>query len=194
MRRYYEPNRLLDTSHDGQSLIMRAESFMARWYPCPAGIWTIGYGTTESSLRGVTRAQLPGPIDEPFGRALLQRGLAEIYEPGIESRVRVPLTQNQFDALVSFVYNVGVGAFERSTLLRLINGEDFEHAAFQFDRWVFAAGRVMPGLVKRRAAERALFERQLTPGLVAQIEPLPVLPVQEIPASILPPTPRPLHT
>ncbi len=70
----------------------------------------------------------------------------------------MPLTQGQWDALSSFVYNLGPGALEKSTLLRLLNAGDYSGAAAQFDRWVYASGKKLSGLVKRRAAERALFE------------------------------------
>jgi lysozyme len=75
----------------------------------------------------------------------------------VNSLVHVHLNQNQFDALVDFVFNVGAGNFRSSTLLRLLNAGNFAAAADQFSRWTQAAGKTMPGLVKRRAAERALF-------------------------------------
>jgi lysozyme len=75
----------------------------------------------------------------------------------VNANVKVPLTQNQFDALTDFCFNVGVGNFIASTLLRLLNAGNYAGAATQFDRWNLAAGRVLPGLVKRRLAERQLF-------------------------------------
>lgn len=80
------------------------------------------------------------------------------FERAVARQVRVPLTQGQFDALVSFAFNLGEGALAQSTLLRLLNAGDYAGAAAQFDRWNKAGGRVLPGLVRRRAAERALFE------------------------------------
>ena len=80
------------------------------------------------------------------------------FEGQVLRLVKVPLTQGQFDALVSFTYNLGAGNLSNSTLLRLLNVGDYSGAAAQFDRWVYASGKRLSGLVKRRAAERALFE------------------------------------
>jgi len=80
------------------------------------------------------------------------------FEGYVDRLVKVPLTQGQYDALVSFVYNLGPGALERSTLLDQLNRGDYDSAAEQFGRWVFAGGKTLAGLVRRRAAERALFE------------------------------------
>ena len=81
-------------------------------------------------------------------------------ERGVHGLVVVPLTQGRFDALVSFVFNLGVSRFEKSTLRRLLNTGDYEGAGAQFERWVYAGTEVLPGLVKRRNAERALFDGQ----------------------------------
>jgi GH24 family phage-related lysozyme (muramidase) len=79
------------------------------------------------------------------------------FEKCINDNVKKPLTQNEFDALVSFVFNVGTGAFEKSSMLKLLNSGHMPLAAGQFDRWIYAKGKVLNGLKKRRAAEKALF-------------------------------------
>lgn len=121
---------------------------------------TIGYGSTRRADGG--EWQLGGRITEPEAAELLRRDVAGT-EAAVSRLVRVPLTQAQFDALVSFVYNVGAGSFESSTLLRLLNAGDYAGAAAQFGRWVYNDGRVLPGLQRRRAAEAALFASGAAP-------------------------------
>ncbi len=89
---------------------------------------------------------------------MLRARLAKEFEPAVRRYVRVPLKQHQFDALVSLSFNIGAGAFHRSTLLRKLNAGDVAGAAQQFHVWKWAGGRVQSGLIIRRAAERALFE------------------------------------
>ena len=114
------------------------------------GVPTIGYGHTGSDVHmglRITQAQAEG---------LLQDDLAR-FENGVASCVTVPLTDNQFAALVSFAYNLGVGTLQESTLLRLLNSGDTTGAADQFLRFVYAGGQQLAGLVRRRQAERDLF-------------------------------------
>ena len=121
-------------------------------YQDGGGVWTIGYGHTGSDVReGLTI-----PLSE--AERLLTRDLrtAEGY---VNGAVKVKLTQNQFDALVSFVYNIGGDAFEKSTLLRLLNAGEYEGAANQFLRWNKDNGKVIDGLTNRRRKERDLFLR-----------------------------------
>lgn len=142
----------MKTSPKGIALIKSAEGLRLKAYPDPGtgGLpWTIGYGSTS----GVTRNMV---ITEGQAEQMLAEDLAR-FERIVERAVRVPVTQGQFDALVSFTYNVGEGNFTKSTLLRQLNAGDTAGAAEQFSRWVHAGGKVLPGLVKRRAAERALF-------------------------------------
>lgn len=144
------PSRM-SPSQNCIDLVMRSEGCKLKAYLCPAGVWTIGYGATLGVQPGDVISQ---------GRAegLLRDDLAA-RGPQVEKRVSVPLTQNQFDALVSFVYNVGVAAFHGSTLRAHLNLGDYAGAAAEFPRWNMAGGRILPGLVVRRADERALFER-----------------------------------
>lgn len=118
-------------------------------YLCPAGVWTIGYGTTE----GVQPGQI---ITQAQAERLLQRDLAK-FEAVVNDAVTVPITQNQFDALVSFTYNCGAKAFRDSTLLKRVNERRSTEAAAQFQRWNKAGGKVLAGLVARRADEANLF-------------------------------------
>lgn len=136
-------------SDKGLALIKSFEGFSALAYLCPAGVWTVGYGHTK----GVTQSS---HCTLPAAEALIREDVA-FAEGAVTNSVVVKLTQGQFDALVSFVFNLGVGTFRKSTLLRLLNKKDYAGAADEFDRWIFAGGKKQKGLVARRSAERALF-------------------------------------
>lgn len=145
----------MKTSDKGLALIKSFEGFSARPYLCPAGVPTIGYGATYyPDGRRVTMQDKP--VSEADATAMLRSMLAS-YEAGVSRYVLVPVTQGQFDALVSFAYNVGLSALKSSTLLRLLNARDYAGAAAQFGRWNRAGGKVLPGLTRRREAERKLF-------------------------------------
>lgn len=130
------------------------EGFRAAAYRCPAGVWTLGYGSTR--LASGARVQQGDAITEPEARLLLARDLASAGD-AVRRLVTVPLTAGQRVALTSFAYNCGEAALASSTLLKLLNSGDRQGAADQFGRWVKGGGETLPGLVKRRAAERALF-------------------------------------
>lgn len=143
------------TNAQGVQLIKNAESLRLRAYRCPAGKWTIGYGDTGPDVRpGLT-------ITEAEAEERLARRLAGEFEPGVEQLLAASVSGNQFSALVSFAYNVGLQALAESTLLRRLNAGDEGGAADEFPRWTRSNGHVLPGLVTRRAVERELF---LTPG------------------------------
>ncbi len=133
----------------GLDLIKRFEGLKLRSYKCPAGVWTIGYGHTKN----VTANQI---ITSEQAEQLLRSDL-RVFEKVVSDAVTVPLNQNQFDALVSLAFNIGGGAFGSSTLLRMLNAANYSGAADQFLRWNRAGDKVLDGLSKRRAAERALF-------------------------------------
>ena len=137
----------------GIDLIKHFEGFSPTVYACPSGVPTLGFGSTH----GITMDS--PPITEEEGLELLMLDIAK-FERGVNRLIDVPLNQNQFDALTSFAFNLGNGALQASTLRKKVNREDYEGAADEFPRWVFAGGRKLNGLVKRRYAERALF---LTP-------------------------------
>lgn len=179
----YTIDDLIDTNAAGLSIIRSSESLMLRWYLCPANVWTIGYGTTEGSLPNVTRKLMPGPIDERAAEKLLVRGLITTYEPGVE-RHGLYLTENQFSALVSFVYNIGAAAFAKSTLLKKLKAGDYLGAADELLRWTRGGGEFLLGLLLRRQAERALFleePEELRAELVARLVPMVPMKISRLP-------------
>lgn len=133
----------------GLDLIKSFEGLRLNAYQDAVGVWTIGYGHTRTAAPGqrITLGQ---------ATALLRDDVAT-FERAVTRAVRVPITENQFAALVSFAYNVGSGALNSSTLLRRLNAGDVSGAADEFLRWNRAGGRVLAGLTRRRVAERALF-------------------------------------
>jgi len=138
-------------SDKGLDHIRKFEGFRACPYQDAAGVWTIGCGHTGPD---VGRDSLC--ISETEAENLLREDVRSA-EGAVNRHVNVPLSQDQFDALVSFTYNLGGGALERSTLLDKINARDYEGAAQEFPRWVYAGGRKLDGLVRRRKAEERLF-------------------------------------
>lgn len=140
----------MKTSKYGIDIIKQFEGLRLTAYKCAAGVWTIGYGHTE----GVTGAMV---INEAAASELLARDL-EKFETGVSELVKVELNQNQFDALVSFAFNVGLGNLAKSTLLKKINGgRPVCEVQAEFLRWNKAGGKVLAGLTKRRNAEAYLF-------------------------------------
>ena len=140
----------MNISEAGINLIKKFEGCRLTAYKCPAGIWTIGYGHTGSDVyAGKTITQVEAD-------KLLKTDLM-IHCNNVSKLVKVPLNQNQFDALVSFEYNVGYGAFKDSTMLKFINTGHFALASGQFDRWIYANKKVLQGLVNRRKCEKELF-------------------------------------
>ncbi|MGD1824861.1 Phage-related lysozyme (muramidase), GH24 family [Chromobacterium violaceum] len=144
----------MKTNAAGISLIKQFEGVRLAAYQDMVGVWTIGYGHTGPDVKaGMT-------ITQQQADQLLAADL-EKFETGVRKAVIVPLNANQFSALVSFSYNLGLGNLRSSTLLRLLNKGDYEGAAAQFPRWNRAGGQAVPGLTRRRKAEQALF---LTPA------------------------------
>jgi lysozyme len=144
----------MKTSTNGITLIKEFEGFKESSYQCSAGVWTIGYGTTvfpegHKVLRG-------DRIIKKSAEEFLRHDLIQ-FETQVNRLVQVPLTQNQFDALVSFTYNLGGGALERSTLLKKLNDGNYSGAAKEFMRWNKAGGKVLKGLTNRRKREMELF-------------------------------------
>lgn len=137
------------------SLIRNAEGFSAKPYNCPAGVPTIGFGSTRYA-DGRSVALSDPAITIAQANEILYATLGQ-YEAAVNRYVTVPLTQGQFDALVDFAYNAGAQSLRTSTLLRRLNAGDYTGAAGEFSKWVFGGGKPLPGLVKRRAFESALF-------------------------------------
>jgi len=134
----------------GLAIIKAAESLQLKRYICPAGKPTIGYGHVirpNEDLQEITEATAEH----------LLRCDVTIAEWAVNRDVAGPLTQNQFDALVSLVFNIGGGNFRISTLLRLLNAGQRQAAADEFPKWCMAGGKPLEGLKTRRAKERALF-------------------------------------
>ncbi|MCG3464035.1 lysozyme [Xenorhabdus bovienii] len=139
-------------SNKGLAFIQQWEGLKLKAYPDPAtgGIpWTIGYGHTKEVKPGQA-------ITEQQAEAFLHDDLIPAYAT-LERLVKVPLTQGQFDALCSFIFNCGAGNFVRSTLFKKLNAGDYVGAAAEFPRWNKAAGKVMNGLTRRRASEQQMF-------------------------------------
>ena len=138
------------------ALIKQFEGFAATKYLCPAGKPTIGYGHVISKGEFAEGAR----ITEAEADALLQRDL-EKYARAAQKLLKRELTDAQWAAVLSFVYNVGVGNFARSTLLTRLNAGEWQAAADEFPRWVYAGGKKLAGLERRRAAEREMFLNSL---------------------------------
>lgn len=137
------------TSQNGVNLIKSFEGLRLNSYQDSVGVWTIGFGTTRGIKAGMT-------ISAEQAERMLQNDIAR-FEPQIEHLVNVELSQSQWDALMSFTYNLGAANLESSTLLKRLNAGNYAGAAEQFPRWNKAGGQVLSGLTKRRAAERAMF-------------------------------------
>lgn len=138
---------------NGKKLIKSFEGFRAIAYICPAGVPTIGYGTTKINGNPVQEGM---KITTDEAEEFLEQDL-KVFEDAVNNNVNVEINQNQFDALVSFVYNVGIGNFKKSTLLKKLNSGDFLETSNQFLRWNRGGGKVLRGLVRRREAEKKLF-------------------------------------
>lgn len=138
----------------GQALIKEFEGCELVAYLCPANIWTIGWGHTSAAGAPSVHAGLR--ITQALADEIFVRDL-EPYARCVEQHVKVKLTDNQFAALVSFTYNVGQGAFRSSTLLKKLNAGDYDAVPAELKKWNKGGGKVLPGLVRRRAAEAALW-------------------------------------
>jgi lysozyme len=144
----------MQISFNGIESLKQLEGFESKAYKDTGGVWTIGYGTTIWLDKPVVAGQT---ITEKEAVLALQHDLAWA-QTAVNQLVRVPLKQNEFDALVSFVYNIGETAFAKSTMLRLLNQQRKKEAASQFQRWVYDNGKIVKGLVNRRIQERRMFE------------------------------------
>ena len=145
-------------SNNGLNLIKEFEGFSSAPYLCPAGVPTIGYGNTfyEDGTKVTLKDK---PITEQRATELLEFIANKTFSENINKVVKVPLNQNQFDALVSFAYNIGNKNFNWSTLLKKLNQSDYEGASLEFGRWNQANGKILNGLVLRRQKEKELFLR-----------------------------------
>ncbi|MFC6644450.1 lysozyme [Granulicella cerasi] len=139
----------MQISETGLRLTKSFEGLRLRAYQDSTGVWTIGYGSTTNvkPRQVITQQQADERLRVDMATA----------EHAVNIGVRVVLTQNQFDALLDFAFNEGIGSFLHSTLRELVNEGKFAEAALEFSKWTKAGGKVLEGLVKRRAAEAALF-------------------------------------
>jgi lysozyme len=140
-------------SHQGLDLIRHFEGLFLHAYLCPARVWTIGYGHTGLTHKDGT-VKRGREVTEQEALKLLAHDMGK-FEKRVNALVTVPLTQHEFDALVSFDFNTG--ALHKSTLLKKLNQGDKPGAEREFARWNRGGGRVLAGLVRRRKAERFLF-------------------------------------
>ncbi|HID8403868.1 TPA: lysozyme [Serratia marcescens] len=142
----------MKTSAKGREFIKGFEQLRLKAYPDPGTggePWTIGWGHTKGVKPG-------GRITQEQAEAFFSEDLA-VFELTVNSAIKRTMTQNQFDAMVSLAFNIGGPAFAGSTLVKKFNAGDAHEAADEFSKWRNSAGKVMPGLVKRRAAEREMF-------------------------------------
>ena len=140
----------MKTSQEGLSLIKRFEGCRLEAYKCSANVLTIGYGHTG----GVKETDT---ITQPEADELLEKDVAK-FEKYVSSNVKVELNQSQFDALVAWTFNLGVGNLRESTMLKKLNNEDYASVPSEMKRWNKAGGKTLDGLIRRRKAESLLFE------------------------------------
>lgn len=140
-------------SDKGLYLIKKYEGFSGKAYQDVVGVWTIGYGSTKVNGKGV----VPGSRISETEASIELSTVANAFLKDVALHISHPVNQNQIDAIASFIYNVGPGAFKKSTMLRKLNAGDIQGAAKEFLRWNKAGGRVFNGLTKRRQEEMNLF-------------------------------------
>ena len=144
--------RKLKISQEGIALIKKFEGCELTAYQCSAGVWTIGYGHTKGIEKGME-------ITQQEAEDMLVEELHE-YENYINDSVTAPLSQNQFDAMVSWVYNLGPANLKASTLLKVLNAGNYDGVPAQIKRWNKAGGVTLEGLIRRREAEALLFQNK----------------------------------
>ena len=139
----------------GLGIIKTFEGWSSSVYVCPSGRYTIGWGSTwDHKGSPITADQ--ADITEKYGTTLLKREIQHV-ERAIRRLIKAELTENMFSSLSSFAFNVGTGNLQRSTLRMKLNRGKYEDAADELPKWRRGGGRILPGLVRRRAAERELF-------------------------------------
>lgn len=156
---------------EGLDLIRQFEGFRGTAYRDPVGVWTIGYGHT--SMAGAPEVIAGLTVSDTEAAGILARDV-EQFARGVRALVRMELSDGQFSALVSFAFNVGLGALKKSSVLAAVNGRDFAAVPRRLQLWTKAGGHVLPGLVRRRAAEAALFAS----ASVVAVQPTQAKPVQ----------------
>ena len=184
-------NEDLGLSAAGANLIKHFESCMKKCgpdrfaaYKCPAGVATIGWGHTAHHGRSFKMGDVwsGAECDKEFLSDMRQ------FESDVKRLVKVKLTQWQFDALVSFAYNCGAGALAGSTLLKKVNAENFEGAVLEFHKWNKGGGKVLDGLIRRRASEALLFQNIADEDYDGKPDKIIVPMIEPMPQSVDPPT------
>ena len=145
----------MKVSSKGLELIKEIEGFSSVAYLCSAKKATIGYGNTF--WEDGTPVKIGDQISKERAETLLKH-VVDNFSVAVEVDIKIEVTQNQFDALVSLAYNIGLGAFKNSTLLRQLNRGNFVGASHEFLRWNKSNGKPLPGLTRRREREKLLFE------------------------------------
>jgi lysozyme len=180
-------------SQDAYDLIAKWEGFSPTWYTDVAGVETIGYGLTRPLLEAVNIADVEGPITEAEGRVLLKAVVTQHFAPKMARSLDRGRAQQEIDACTSLAYNIGVGTFQNSTLVRHYNAGNTGKAAEEFLKWVYITDpqtgekKVLEGLVRRRRDEKALAEQAeplVGAGEVIEAERVPVADIEPIPGKV----------
>ena len=140
----------MEITNEGINLIKKFEGLKLESYLCPAGVWTIGYGHTKGVKKGDKITQLEADN-------FLKEDLSS-FEKGVTRLIKSNINQNQFDALVSFAFNLGLANLKKSTLLKKVNSNPNDRTIVdEFIKWIYAGGKQLEGLKKRRQAEAYLY-------------------------------------
>jgi lysozyme len=167
----------MQMTKSGLDLIKEFEGFRAKAYRDSVGVWTIGYGHT--SMAGAPEVRPGMVITAEEAEQILARDV-DVFARGVRKAVTTKISDEQFSALVSFAYNVGLGNFAKSSVLAAVNRDDFDAVPRRLQLWTKAGGRVLPGLVRRRAAEAALFaESRVPPVAAGPVERVDAKPLRE---------------
>ena len=149
----------MEINQEGLDIIKSFEGYSSSVYLCPANRWTIGYGSTWD-MKGNPITKDQPDISEEEGENLLRRELNHCYH-AIDNMVTCELDEHMFSALCSFIFNVGSGNFQRSTMRMKLNRGEYLGASDEFPKWRKGGGRILKGLVRRRGEERRLFRTNL---------------------------------
>jgi lysozyme len=140
----------MNISKEGLALIKKFEGCKLEAYKCAAEVWTIGYGSTKGVKEGDT-------ITQEEAEELLIKDV-KVFEKAVNDAVERSMVQCQFDALVSWTFNLGAGSLNSSTMLKKLNNQEYDEVVPQMKRWNKAGGKVLQGLIRRREAEALLYE------------------------------------
>jgi lysozyme len=154
-----QPAKAIPVQGAAVELVTEFEGFSAKPYRDPVGVWTIGYGSTRD-FSGQPVTASTSPVTKDQAKALVARDLTAAAV-AVNGNVQVAITPNEAAAMQDFIYNLGVGNFKASTLLRKLNAGDYAGASAEFDKWDMAGGKHLAGLLRRRQAETDLFNKPI---------------------------------